>query len=251
MAQAMAVTPVSTASLATCARGAVVEGGAGRRARQRHAATDPAAVPQRVGALDLVDVDGVVAVQHDEVGGLAGRVAQAHEVRSRRDAQPVDPADARGEADELQAERVRPVRVGVQEIALDQVREDAGDGHPGHAGAGRDLLHGEAARGGRERAQHGEAVGEERRLGAELERRRAERPGALVGAVRDEAPLLEQVEQAVGAGAGDVARRGDDARRRRARCGGRGTRARPARGPPPRSCLLPLACAPWASRSPP
>ncbi len=217
MAQAMAVTPRLHGVLGDVRRAALLEGAAGGRARQWDAAPHPPAVPQRVGTLDLVHVDGVVAVQHDEVGGLLGRVAQARQVRPGDKAQPVHPADPRGQPHQLQPQCIGAVRLGAQQIALDEVRQDARHGGPRHARAAGDLVRRQPAGRRGERAQHGEAVGEQGRVGAELERRRAERPGALVRPVGDEPSGLEQVEEAVGARPGDVAGRGDDAGRRGAR----------------------------------
>ncbi len=189
----------------------------GRRALERHATAHPAADAQHVAALDLVHVEAVVAVLDDQAGRLLRGVAELHQRAAREDAQRVHRGHARGQAHELQAERERPVRLCVQHVAVLQQRDDAVHDGLGHAAGRGDLARRQPPRRGGEGVQHGEAVGEERRGGAELVRRRAQAPGLLVLVVHHEAPGPEHAQQGVQTRPGDVALRGDDGRR-----GGRG-----------------------------
>jgi len=136
-------------------------------------------------------------------------------MQARDETQTIDPADTRGEADELQPQRVGTVRRRPEQVALDEVREDARHRGARHPGALGDLSLGEPMGDGGERTEHRQTVCEQRRVDTQLEHPAPQRPASLRGVIRHEVTFTQQIEQTVGAGAGDVTGRGDDARRRR------------------------------------
>jgi hypothetical protein len=107
-----------------------------------------------MGALDLVEVDGVPPVQRQQVRGLARVVPERLERRARGLAQRRGRGDEGREADQPQAQGIAPGRSPADEPAAFQRREQPRDGGDVQAGPARQLADAERRRVAVEGVEH-------------------------------------------------------------------------------------------------